>query len=586
MPDREPVEGASFGRYQLIERLGRGGTGEVWRAHDTTIDRMVAIRMLPPRYAQNPRFIARFRREAQAAARLDDPHIAPIYDVDEIDGLLCVTMRLIAGRDLASVLAAGPMEPARAVRIVDQIASALNHAHRAGLVHRDVTAAAILVDDNDFAYLDFGITGESATGLGAAEGTPSDDVYGLACVLYECLTGGVPFPGGTVPPPLDAVLAVGLAERAGDRYPTAVDLAAAAQRAITVPVTRLDPAYARQWSPANAPTDPVTVAHRNPRRRTGILLGAVAAVVALVAGGVFFATRPSGDRPTVAAPEPPIPTSTKPPGPPPNTGPLTGVYRADFGPIIHLNDTPGPDPSTVTDTYAIRSTCLPAGCVANAARIDGAESFGKPFVLDLIGDRWFAVGLAAVPCKSDAAAEAWEVLSVVPQPDGTLAGEYMSLTGNDCLKKRTVKLTRTDDVDLDSLPDPTTVTPRVVSQGEAFRGEYLQTRTFPRVGQQQQFTYRVTTHCLRTGDRCISFMYGPNNESNPLVFDAGVWSLFTESDTVCRGATMHVKKTGRYPIPAAPQNPITELSGTGRQDQTAPCAAEVEFTETMTRTGD
>ena len=126
----------------------------------------------------------------------------------------------------------------------------------------------------------------------------------------------------------------------------------------------------------------------------------------------------------------------------------------------------------------------------------------------------------------------------------------------------------------------------MVSPGEAFRGEYLQTRSFPQYGMQQQVTYRVNTHCLRTGDRCMSFLYGPANESNPLVFDAGTWSLYTESDSTCRGGTMHVKKTGRYPLPVPPQNPITELTGTGRQDQSDPCATGVEFTETMTRTGD
>ena len=87
---REPVEGTQFGRYQLIELLGRGGMGEVWRAHDTTIDRVVALKMLLPHYAQDPDFDKRFRREARTAARLDDPHVVPIYDVGEIDGRLYV----------------------------------------------------------------------------------------------------------------------------------------------------------------------------------------------------------------------------------------------------------------------------------------------------------------------------------------------------------------------------------------------------------------------------------------------------------------------------------------------------------------
>src|SRR5271155_2085989 len=97
---QDAVEGMPFGRYRLIELLGRGGMGEVWRAHDTAIDRMVAIKMLLPQFAQDKTFEQRFRREARAAARLDDPHVVPIYDVGEIDSRLFVTMRLVTGADL------------------------------------------------------------------------------------------------------------------------------------------------------------------------------------------------------------------------------------------------------------------------------------------------------------------------------------------------------------------------------------------------------------------------------------------------------------------------------------------------------
>ncbi|MDT5302086.1 MAG: eukaryotic-like serine/threonine-protein kinase, partial [Mycobacterium sp.] len=203
------MEGTPFGRYRLIELLGRGGMGEVWRAHDTSIDRTVALKMLLPHFAQDPQFDQRFRREARAAARLDDPHVVPIYDVGEIDGRLYVTMRLINGVDLQTLLDAGPLDPGRAVHIIEQIASALHSAHQIGLVHRDVKPSNILLAHNDFAYLiDFGIaraTGDTAltsanTTIGtwaymaperfnAGEIQPSSDVYALACVLYQCLTG-------------------------------------------------------------------------------------------------------------------------------------------------------------------------------------------------------------------------------------------------------------------------------------------------------------------------------------------------------------------------------------------------------------
>lgn len=269
------VEGAPFGRYRLVELLGRGGMGEVWRAYDTAIDRVVALKMLLGHFAADTTFEQRFRREARAAARLEDPHVVPIYDVGEIGGRLYVTMRLIKGRDLQTLLNSGPLEPARAVAIVDQVAGALHAAHQAGLVHRDVKPSNILLTDDDFAYLiDFGIAraaGES--GLTSASGPvgtwlymaperfragnigPSCDVYALACVLYQCLTGKLPFPGSTleqiamahmsalptrptqvrygIPPALDEVIATGLAKDPTRRYRTAKDLGAAARSAIS-----------------------------------------------------------------------------------------------------------------------------------------------------------------------------------------------------------------------------------------------------------------------------------------------------------------------------------------------------------------
>lgn len=140
------MEGTQFGRYRLVELLGRGGMGEVWRAHDTDTDRIVAIKLLPTHFSENEDFQRRFRREAHAAARLNNPHVIPIpiHYYGEIDGRLYVDMRLIEGRDLQTVLAAGPLEPSRAVRIIEQVAKALHAAHQVGLVHRDVKPSNIL----------------------------------------------------------------------------------------------------------------------------------------------------------------------------------------------------------------------------------------------------------------------------------------------------------------------------------------------------------------------------------------------------------------------------------------------------------
>ena len=109
------MEGTPFGRYRLVELLGRGGMGEVWRALDTaTNNRTVAIKLLPPHLAEDDTFVQRFRREADAAAKLNNPHVIPIHTYGEIDGRLYVDMRLIEGRDLQEVLAGGPLEPGRA----------------------------------------------------------------------------------------------------------------------------------------------------------------------------------------------------------------------------------------------------------------------------------------------------------------------------------------------------------------------------------------------------------------------------------------------------------------------------------------
>jgi serine/threonine protein kinase len=104
----DAVGGTPFGRYRLIELLGRGGMGKVWRAHDTEIDRVVAIKLLPTHFSENKEFRERFRREAYAATRFNTPHVIPIYDYGEIDGQLYVSIRLIEGRDLETVLADGP----------------------------------------------------------------------------------------------------------------------------------------------------------------------------------------------------------------------------------------------------------------------------------------------------------------------------------------------------------------------------------------------------------------------------------------------------------------------------------------------
>ncbi|WP_410593480.1 protein kinase domain-containing protein [Amycolatopsis sp. lyj-23] len=268
-----------FGPYRIEGLLGRGGMGEVHRAYDTAHDRVVALKLLSDPFVADEAFRARFRRESQIVARLREPHVIPIHAYGEIDGRLYLDMRLVEGRDLKEVLQDGPLDPARAAGIVEQVAGALDAAHADGLVHRDVKPSNVLVTSADFVYLvDFGIArsmtaeGTSITGTGNVIGTldymASErfgdapitglvDVYALACVFFECLTGRRPFPAEgaaaqmgahlTAPPPvlsqarpglspsLDAVVARGMAKNPADRYPTAGAFAAAVRSALTAP---------------------------------------------------------------------------------------------------------------------------------------------------------------------------------------------------------------------------------------------------------------------------------------------------------------------------------------------------------------
>jgi serine/threonine kinase PknH len=286
------VDEVVFGRYRLIEVIGEGGMGTVYRARDTTLRREVAVKVLPTELAAQPGYRQRFEREAFAAAQLTEPHIIPIHDAGEVDGRLYLVMPVIAGVDVASVLERdGPMSPERAVKVVEQLASALGAAHAAGLVHRDVKPSNALVTGDEFVYLiDFGIAHDaSATKLtrtGSIVGTfaymaperfstgTADvraDVYALACVLYECLTGYQPYPGesleqqvaghltavpprpslhnAALPAGFDEVIARGMAKDPDQRYQSAPQLAVAARQALTPTPWSAVPEYAPSLGP-------------------------------------------------------------------------------------------------------------------------------------------------------------------------------------------------------------------------------------------------------------------------------------------------------------------------------------------------
>ena len=386
------TEGSVFGPFEIRGRLGRGGMGVVYRAFDRRHHGEVALKLLAEQVEDDSVLGERFRREARAAFELRNPYVVPVHDFGEIDGRLYISMRLIDGQDLSSILADGPLRPDRAVRIVRQAAHALDAAHRANLIHRDVKPSNLLIltDQDDFTYLvDFGIAhlvgkhtvATSLTSTGATIGTlaymaperlrgdrPVDgrvDVYALACVLFEMLTGRTPYPQTDQPglmaahlfqpvptvtslrpdlsPAWDAVIARGMAKDPDERHATAQELARDAQSVLdgvaghaahhrpAAPVTEVPPgppptrvAPQQQWGmppPGGVYAAPVPAAAAPPPRRIG---GVVAVATGAVAAGIGAAvvwvsshgtatSSPNvaaGPTPTVSAASTPTPSPT------------------------------------------------------------------------------------------------------------------------------------------------------------------------------------------------------------------------------------------------------------------------------------
>ena len=380
--------------YRVVRKLGGGGMGEVYRAYDTVRDRMVAIKLLRADLATDPSFRDRFRRESRLAARLHSPHIIPVHDFGEIDGVLYIDMRLVEGPSLKDILRGqGALAPRRATSIIAQVATALDAAHAANLVHRDVKPENILLTTEDFAYLvDFGIAhggGEpsvTSTGLvvgssaylaperfSGDRGAPAADVYSLACVLYESLTGLEPYAADDVrqvwaahmfsAPPrpsimrrgvsraFDDVIARGMAKDPNRRYPTAGELARAAMRVVddarsavpgsagppAVPHLAGSPVGTQRYSAVYPTPHPSVVTPLPPRTRRRIstrwmvalaTIGLFAIAAALASALVLGGDDTPSSRSPLAAPA----QSSEPTGPSqvgPSTAAVDGVSGTD-----------------------------------------------------------------------------------------------------------------------------------------------------------------------------------------------------------------------------------------------------------------
>jgi serine/threonine protein kinase/WD40 repeat protein len=265
----EPLRG-----YRVLEQIGEGAFGVVYRATQPQIGREVAIKAVPPELANHPDFVRRFEREAQIVARLEHPHIVPLYDYWREPDAAYLVMRFLRGGSVEDLVRSGPLEPERAASILDQVAAALSAAHRQGVVHRDVKPGNVLLDGEGNAYLtDFGValdagSPERSSGT-MIRGTPGylspeqvrldpasgrSDIYALGIVAYEMLTGAPPFPETSMqdlldhhlrdpipsvretqpdlPAPLDRTIARATAKDAQERFSDALEFAAAFRAAL------------------------------------------------------------------------------------------------------------------------------------------------------------------------------------------------------------------------------------------------------------------------------------------------------------------------------------------------------------------
>ncbi|HEV7770418.1 MAG TPA: serine/threonine-protein kinase [Solirubrobacterales bacterium] len=348
----ELADGDEFAGYRIERRLGRGGMGVLYLALEPGLQRRVALKLIAPEAAADEVFAQRFAEESRIAASIEHPNVVPIYAAGEEDGVPFIAMRYVAGSDLGRRLAReGKLEPADAVALIAQVGNGLDAIHAAGLVHRDVKPANVLLSEGagaPHAYItDFGVARNVATNSGLTQtgrfvgtldyvapeqisGAAVDarvDVYALGCLLFKLLTGEVPFPRDgeaarlyahlNDPPPapslyvpevsmaLDDVVVRAMSKQPDDRYPSAGDLGRAAKAALSGESVTIPERTVATGAAATRTAETVHLAAETvhlPKessvgRRRLALVGGLLALVALIAVAVVLAGGGDGDDP-------------------------------------------------------------------------------------------------------------------------------------------------------------------------------------------------------------------------------------------------------------------------------------------------
>ena len=340
--------GMRLGSYQIIEQIGQGGMATVFKAYQPSMDRYVAIKILPSHFTQDESFVGRFTQEARTLARLEHPHILPVHDYGEQEGITYLVMRCIEAGTLKDLIREkGPMELEETAHLLGQVGRALDYAHNQGVVHRDIKPGNVLIDQGGNTFLtDFGIAklvAETAqfTASGAVIGTPAymspeqgmgrpvdrrSDIFSLGVVLYEMVTGRVPFEAETplavmvkhvndplplprqikpnVPTAVERVILKAMAKAPDDRFQSAREMVEALAEAVAARPTEIASlpvnagaadatTLARSPSPPAAPVTDVTlprpeaVAPAGKRRPWLLLAGGAILLTALLAAGLF-----------------------------------------------------------------------------------------------------------------------------------------------------------------------------------------------------------------------------------------------------------------------------------------------------------